>query len=135
MQVLEDFSIRYSDQANPNALIERWTHYSEYAQEVATKQFKSGPLHTGWPKDIESFLVFIKLLPAKNGKNSAPGSILPFSLAIDKFIMHSHVRFLPLFIYAISIIRFLIRFIKLGETPTKGFGQKHLSAHCCSWTI
>lgn len=110
MQISEDFVIRFSDKANPNALIEKWPNYSDYAKEIAKYHYKSGPLHTGWPEDIESFLVFLKLLPAKSGKKTNSGTILPFSQATDKFIMHSNVsfKFVVFFIFQISFANFVL---------------------------
>lgn len=57
------------------------------------KRFKSGFAGvTGWPDDIEAFLMFIKLFVARKRKSIPSGSILPFSSAIDKFVNHSEVR-------------------------------------------
>lgn len=88
-QILEDFYIRFRDKCDTMALINRWPSYSKYVKEIGTNHFKSG-FNTGWPDCIENFLIFLKLLPAKGGSNKS-GSILPFSLAMDKFITHFKV--------------------------------------------
>lgn len=55
-------------------------------------RFKSGfNGFTGWPDDIEAFLMFLKLFVARKRKSIPTGSILPFSLAIEKFVNHSEV--------------------------------------------
>lgn len=56
------------------------------------KRFKSGFVGvTGWPEDIEAYLMFLKLFVARKRKSVPHGSILPFSLAMDKFVKHSEV--------------------------------------------
>lgn len=44
---------------------------------------------TGWTDDIEQVLAILKVLPAKAGKHTK--SVVPFTQAIDKFIVHCEV--------------------------------------------
>lgn len=94
-QILEDFNIRFADVAKPNGLITKFPAYSEHVKAAEMQQFKSGyDGVTGWPVDIEAFLMFVKLFVARKRKSVPTESILPFSLAMDKFVQHSEVNFL-----------------------------------------
>lgn len=102
-QILEDFIIRFADVAEPNGLVTNFASFGTYMKEATMNRYKSQfSGFTGWPDDIDVFLVFLKLLVARKRKSIPAGSILPFSLAIDKFVMHSEVRITACFFLFLS---------------------------------
>lgn len=90
---MEDFSIRFCESSNPNGFIENWPNYARDVKKIMTKYYKAR-FHTMWPQAVEEVISFLKIMPAKAGPKTPPGTVLPFNKAVEKFIVFSEVLFM-----------------------------------------
>lgn len=88
-KVLYDFEKCQSD-INPNALIEAWPRVSEKLHSAMNTSYTTKTFSTPWPEEVESFLIFIRLLPFK-AKKSSTESAETFTNAIKRFIVFAKV--------------------------------------------
>lgn len=90
-QILYDFEVMH-----PNAcgkLMSNWPLYSQKLKKVLELDKKDDSFATMWPKDVELFLMLLKLLPAVVcGKNTLPEGIQTFNKSVDKLIVFNQVN-------------------------------------------
>lgn len=73
-------------------LIQLWPVYSEELNNILRLYKLDGSFATMWPKDVEKFLILLKLLPTiANGPKALSAGVETFNRSVDKLIVFQPV--------------------------------------------
>lgn len=78
-------------QVNVNAFLDFWPEMSEKLNTVLNKYYPRQQFKTLWPKEIEDFLILLRLLPFKPGCRSL-SSPETFQNSIKRLLVFSKVK-------------------------------------------
>lgn len=84
------FDFKSEHEAASAKLIEKWPGYRSKVEDLLQFYGLKDEFATSWPKDIEEFLILLKLLPASGSKSSS--GIKTFNESIDDLIKFEPVR-------------------------------------------
>lgn len=106
-----------------NKLLEKWPKISAKLSETCRLFNADKSFATMWPKDVEKFLMLLKLLPSiACGCSTEAEGIATFNRSVDKLIMFQKVRSVkfPEYIWIIIILFFdFFLPIQIGKAPMK----------------
>lgn len=86
---MHDFNTQFPN-VDPNALFDKWSNFGSQIQDILKTSYDLS-VSTDWPEEIHQVLVLIKVFPAKSGRY-VKSTVVPFTTAIDKLIVHCPVR-------------------------------------------
>lgn len=75
---------------NPDAFLEIWPQMSQKLDQMLSKYYSRYAFDTDWPKDIENFLILIRLLPFKSGVRTL-ASAETFRNSIKRLLVFTNV--------------------------------------------
>lgn len=75
---------------NPNAFLEIWPQMSQKLDQMLSKYYSRYAFDTDWPKDIENFLILIRLVPFKSGARTL-ASAETFRNSIKRLLVFTNV--------------------------------------------
>lgn len=85
-QILFDFDLTYKEASRE--LIANWPTYSQKMRNVLEIYNLDGSFSTMWPKEVETFLMLLKLLPVTaQGSSSLPTGIPTFNESAESLIV------------------------------------------------
>lgn len=81
---------RNQKESNANGLQDIWLTLSQNLDFVLGKYYQRQTFKTEWPKEIENFLILIRLLPFKPGARSL-ASVETFQNSVKRLLIFSNV--------------------------------------------
>lgn len=88
--MLFEFADRLND-IDPLAFINKWDEIGQGLKKLLNKQYKSSSFYAGWPDEIESVFIPLKLFAqSKRSTNNET-----FNNATRKIIIHRQVNYFP----------------------------------------
>lgn len=128
MQILFDFEQTYK--LAGGKLIENWSKYPIKLREILA----SSSFTTSWPRDIEDFLILLKLLPMST---KSPKGVQTFDKSVENLIVFQPVSIL---FFHISLQNncqknslFNSYYFKFGKPPMTSWTQKNVSPYIVAY--
>lgn len=108
---MDDFALKCKakkNEINSNAFLEIWPQMSQKLDQVLRKYYSRQAFDTEWSKEIQTFLILVRLLPFKHGARSL-ASAETFQNSIKRLLVFSDVLLYSLrFIICLICVSFLM---------------------------